>query len=142
MCTIWKVFAVKPGVEPLLDVARASYSDAVEKIYAYADEFAASCSVASLKIAQDKQRGFYLVCKATEERRKQNTLRFALPIKFIPRASWCCSTRLHPASVPTSSSLCVVMLPCSTKQKCYTHSHSAFGPSFALELILSCVQFA
>jgi len=63
-----QVFAVKPGVEPLLDVARASYSDAVEKIYAYADEFAASCSVASLKIAQDKQRGFYLVCKATEER--------------------------------------------------------------------------
>jgi len=62
-----QVFVVKAGLDPLLDVARQTYSDVIEKIYAYGAELAASTATASLKISQDTSRGFFLSCKITEE---------------------------------------------------------------------------
>eukprot|EP00762_Andalucia_godoyi_P002634 ANDGO_03312.mRNA.1 DNA mismatch repair protein MutS len=55
-----QIFAVKQGINPLLDIARQQYSDITEEILSLGDKYRVEYNIPSLKLSFSTQRGYFL----------------------------------------------------------------------------------
>lgn len=65
------IYAIKPGADGLLDLARSLFAETTEQVHEAAQRYRSETGLRTLKMPYDQRRGFYLTVSAKELRDRQ-----------------------------------------------------------------------